>query len=450
MKKRVLSLFLALTLCLTLLPTAAFAEGTNGSAISSEAAAAEGGQPTATGAPTEGGGQLTNTGEGEQPNSETDALTEIWCVSKPDSIARSYDGTTDGSMVSFGTPQFTDGINTFELTEGTDFTAKKTFDSADAGSRTVTVEIELIGDAAAKYKLKAGEETFTISGTINKAYPNLTVSLTKTTCTVGEKLLPLLSISGRQENAAVTYYYAPVNSGYLEFEGTEAVPAIDENTAISEPGTYYVYAKSSETKNYEEERSETVELTVNEAAVEAASITRADGPDGGTYGSLPAALNAAQDGDTVTMLTTLNDDDTISFCRDAEGEPVEKTVTLMMNGQSLSFEGASPLHIQSGKLIIGDDAAISQPAQAAVPAVFVDNNEQSKDRGTLEFKGKATLTGGLLIQNWGKLVGGLKEGTIITSNGTYSVSVERSETYSNVLGLLLRRKINQLNSSTAM
>lgn len=436
MKKRVLSLFLALTLCLTLLPTAAFAEGTNGSAISSEAAAAEGGQPTATGAPTEGGGQLTNTGEGEQPNSETDALTEIWCVSKPDSIVRSYDGTTDGSMVSFGTPQFTDGINTFELTEGTDFTAKKTFDSADAGSRTVTVEIELIGDAAAKYKLKAGEETFTISGTINKAYPNLTVSLTKTTCTVGEKLLPLLSISGRQENAAVTYYYAPVNSGYLEFEGTEAVPAIDENTAISEPGTYYVYAKSSETKNYEEERSETVELTVNEAAVEAASITRADGTDGGTYGSLPAALNAAQDGDTVTMLTTLNDDDTISFCRDAEGEPVEKTVTLMMNGQSLSFEGASPLHIQSGKLIIGDDAAISQPAQAAVPAVFVDNNEQSKDRGTLEFKGKATLTGGLLIQNWGKLVGGLKEGTIITSNGTYSVSVERSETYSNVLGLL--------------
>ena len=437
MKKRVLSLFLALTLCLTLLPTAAFAEGTNGSAISSEAAAAEGGQPTAGGALTEGSGQATNMSEGEQPNSETDALTEIWFVRKPDSIARSYDGTTDGSMVSFGTPQFTDGTNTFELTEGTDFTAKKTFGSADAGNHTVTVEITLIGNAATKYKLKSGEEKFEIRGTINKAYPNLTVSLSETTCTVGEKLLPLLSISGRQENAAVTYYYAPVNSGYLEFEGTEAVPAIDENTAISEPGTYYVYAKSSETKNYEEERSETVELTVNKAVVKAASVTKADGTDGGTYESLPAALNAAQDGDTVTMLTTSKDDDTISFCRDAEGKPVEKTVTLMMNGQSLSFEGASPLHIQSGKLIIGDDAAISQPAQAPVPAVFVDNNEQSKDRGTLEFKGKANLTGGLLIQNWGKLVGGLKEGTIITSNGTYSVSVERSiDTYSNVLGLL--------------
>ena len=442
MKKRVLSLFLALTLCLTLLPTAAFAEGTNGSAISSEAAAAEGGQPTATGASTKGSGQSTNTGEGEQPNSETDALTEIWCVSKPDSIARSYDGTTNGSTILIDLT-FTDGTNSIILKEGTDFTAKKTFDSADAGDHTVTVELELIGDAATKYKLRAGEETFTISGTINKAYPDLTVSLTKTTCTVGEKLLPLLFISGVQEDAAVTYYYTQYQTivGNSEYEGY-IIPAIDENTAVSsldEEGnnTYYVYAKTGETRNYNENISNVVELTVNEAAVEAASITRADGTDGGTYESLPAALNAAQNGDTVTMLTTLNDDDTISFCRDAEGKPVEKTVTLMMNGQSLSFEGASPLHIQSGKLIIGDDAAISQPAQVAVPAVFVDNNEQSKDRGTLEFKGKATLTGGLLIQNWGKLVGGLKEGTIITSNGTYSVSVERSiDTYSNVLGLL--------------
>ena len=443
MKKRVLSLFLALTLCLTLLPTAAFAEGMNGSAVSGEAAAAEGGQPTATGAPAEGGGQLTNTGEGEQPNSETDTRTEIWCVSRPDSIGRSYDGTTDGSTIPFGTLGFTDGENSYTLTEGTDFTAKRTFDSADAGDRTVTVELELIGDAATKYKLKSGEEKFEIRGTINKAYPNLTVSLSETTCTVGEKLLPLLFISGVQEDAAVTYYYTQYQTivGNSEYEGY-IIPAIDENTAVSsldEEGnnTYYVYAKTAATQNYNENISNVVELTVNKAVVKAASVTKADGTDGGTYESLPAALNAAQDGDTVTMLTTSKDDDTISFCRDAEGKPVEKTVTLMMNGQSLSFEGASPLHIQSGKLIIGDDAAISQPAQAAVPAVFVDNNEQSKDRGTLEFKGKANLTGGLLIQNWGKLVGGLKEGTIITSNGTYSVSVERSiDTYSNVLGLL--------------
>ena len=151
------------------------------------------------------------------------------------------------------------------------------------------------------------------------------------------------------------------------------------------------------------------------------------------YLNLQDAFAGVADGGTVTMLT---DDDRISFCNDTDGNPVEKTVTLMMNGKSLSFEGAQTLYVGSGKLIIGDEATISQTGQIAQPAVFVDNHEQGKDRGTLEFQGKATITGGLLIQNWGKLVGGLKEGTIITSNDTYSVSVERSETYSNVLGLL--------------
>ena len=155
------------------------------------------------------------------------------------------------------------------------------------------------------------------------------------------------------------------------------------------------------------------------------------------YLDLQDAFAGVADGGTVTMLTTLKDDDTISFCNDTDGKPVDKTVTLMMNGNSLSYDGNTSLNIQSGKLIIGDDAAISQPARAAVPAVFVDNNDQDKDRGTLEFQGKANLTGGLLIQNYGKLVGGLKEGTIITSNGTYSVSVERStDTYTYAADLL--------------
>ena len=63
------------------------------------------------------------------------------------------------------------------------------------------------------------------------------------------------------------------------------MPKIDENTAISDPGTYYVYAKTAETTNYEEDRSATVALTVTEPA--AASVTKADGTDGGTYKTLP-------------------------------------------------------------------------------------------------------------------------------------------------------------------
>ena len=399
MKKRVLSLFLAITLCLTLTPTGALAAegqppkqmvtatqeaetgaGENASPAKPEEnptedapAAAEkntadeetgkeagqneptaegkneplalglddagqngegGGIYVAPGSPTEGGGGTYISGE--------DTRTEIWCVSKPDSIGRGYDGTTDGGTIPIDLT-FTDGTNEIKLTEKTDFTAKKTFDSADAGWHTVTVEIALIGEAAVKYKLKAGEETFTIGGNINKAYPKLTVSLSQTACTAGEKLLPLLSVEGAPEGAAVTYYYTPLDSGYSEFEGSDAVPAIDENTEISVPGTYYVYAKTGETTNYEVERSTPVELTVNEAVVEAASVTKADGTDGGTYESLPAALNAAQDGDTVTLLSDVDLGETYVT--------IDKSITFDLGGKTLS---SSKAWLSYGVLVVKD------------------------------------------------------------------------------------------------
>lgn len=343
MKKRVLSMFMALALCLTLLPTAAFAEGEDvsisGGVIGGGETGGEGGGIyVAPGSPTEGGGGTYIPGE--------DTQTEIWCVSKPDSIGRGYDGTTDGGTIPIDLT-FTDGTNEIKLIEGTGFTAKKTFDSADAGWHTVTVEIALIGEAAAKYKLKAGEETFTIGGNINKAYPDLTVSLSKTACTAGEKLLPLLSVEGAPEDAAVTYYYTQHKTiaGDSEFEGSDAVPAIDENTAISDPGTYYVYAKSGETKNYEEERSTTAELTVNEAVVEAASVTKADGTDGGTYASLPAALDAAQDGDTVTLLSDVDLGETYVT--------IDKSITFDLGSKTLS---SSKTWSSDGVLLVKDAA----------------------------------------------------------------------------------------------
>ena len=378
MKKRVLSLFLAITLCLTLTPTGALAaegqppeqtvtatqEAQTGAgenalpanpeenptenapaAAEKNTADEESGKQAVQNEPTmEGKNELLtlndagqNGADGENGEaggtsiSEEDTRTEITCVSKPDSIGRSYDGTTDGGTIPIDLT-FTDGTNEIKLKEGTGFTAKKTFDSADAGWHTVTVEIALIGDAAAKYKLKAGEETFTIGGNINKAYPKLTVSLSQTTCTTGEKLLPLLSVEGAPEDAEVTYYYLASAlkswAGSSDVEGSEAMPKIDENTAISEPGTYYVYSKSSATKNYEEERSATAELTVNEPVVEAASVTKADGADGGTYESLPAALNAAQDGDTVTLLSDVDLGETYVT--------ISKSITFDLNGKTLS------------------------------------------------------------------------------------------------------------------
>lgn len=314
MKKRLLSLALCLALCLGLLPVGVLAtEGESGGIY----------VPSG---PTEGGGGTYIPGE--------DTRMEIWRdTTSWTKISRPYDGTTDGSTVSINLT-FTDGTNEMNLREGTDFNAVKTFDSAEVGDHTVTVEITLIGEAAAKYKLREGEERFTIDGTIDPAAQNLTLSLSKTTCAVGEKLLPLLSLSGVKEDAAVTYYYTPYKMliGDSEHEG-RGIPAIDENTVIDkldEEGnnTYYLYAKTAATENYKADMSNFVELTVSN---DVASVTTSSGVTN-NYTSLDDALNAAQDGDTVTLLSDVDLGETYVT--------ISKSITFDLNGKTLSSSEA--------------------------------------------------------------------------------------------------------------
>ena len=353
MKKRILSLAMALALCLTLLPTAAFAEGEDvsisggvigggetggeggGVLVSPGGSTGEGGGIyVAPGTPTEGGGGTYIPGEATR--------TEIWCVSKPDSIGRGYDGTTSGNTILLGTLGFTDGTTAYTLTEGTDFTATKTFDSADVGDHTVTVVITLIGDAASKYTLK--ENTFTINGTIRAVAPDLTVTLSLTTCTVGDKLLPLVTASGAPEDAAVTYYYTPSTSTIYD-ETSSFNVAIGEDTAITDAGTYYVFARSAATTNYKAGTSEPVTLTVSEDTTPAASVTMADGTERGTYASLPAALDAAQDGDTVTLLSDVDLGETYVT--------IDKSITFDLGSKTLS---SSKTWSSDGVLLVKDAA----------------------------------------------------------------------------------------------
>lgn len=362
MKKRLLSLALCLALCLGLFPFGVLA--TDG-----------GGVYVLPGGQTEGGGGTYISGE--------DTRTEIWRdTSRYQSISRNYDGTTDGSTIKVTFP-FTDGSKEIQLEEGKDCEAVKTFDSADAGSRTVTVELKLIGDAATKYKLKEGSEKFTIGGNINKAYPKLTVSLSKTTCAVGEKLLPLLSVDGVQEGAAVTYYYTPIKSGYLEFEGSNAVPKIDENTAISEPGTYYVYAKTGETTNYKEERSTTVELTVSN---DVALVTTSDGVIT-NYTSLDDALDAVKDGDTITLLS----DAAVTRCHS-----LSKAFTLELNGKTATTE---ELYLHA-RVIVQDSSTGKTGGMAGTYLLNVQSNGDLIIRsGT--FNGRIAINDGKLTINGG-------------------------------------------------
>ena len=324
MKKRLLSLALCLALCLGLFPFGVLA-------------ADGGGVYVLPGGQTEGGGGTYISGE--------DTRTEIWRdTTSWTKISRPYDGTTDGSTVSINLT-FTDGTNEMNLREGTDFNAVKAFDSAKVGNHTVTVKITLIGEAAAKYKLREGEESFTIDGTIDPAAQNLTLSLSKPTCAVGEKLLPLLSLSGVKEDAAVTYYYTPYRMliGDSEHEG-RGIPAIDENTVIDkldEEGnnTYYLYAKTAATENYKADMSNFVELTVSN---DVASVTTSSGVTN-NYTSLDDALNAAQNGDTVTLLSDVDLGET--------SVTISKSITFDLNGKTLSSSGA---WLRYGVLLVKD------------------------------------------------------------------------------------------------
>ena len=406
MKKRVLSMFMALALCLTLLPTAAFAEGEDvsisGGVIGGGETGGEGGGVlvppggstgegggiyVAPGSPTEGGGTYI---PGEDTRTEIWRDTTLWT-----GISRPYDGTTDGSTIPI-TLTFTDGTNEIELKEGTDFTAVKTFDSAEVGNHTVTVKITLIGEAAAKYKLREAEESFTIDGTIDPAAQNLTLSLSKTTCAVGEKLLPLLSLSGVKEDAAVTYYYTPYKMliGDSEHEG-RGVPAIDENTVIDkldEEGnnTYYLYAKTAATENYKADMSNFVELTVSN---DVASVTTSSG-ESTNYTSLDDALDAVKDGDTVTLL---------SDAKITRWPSLSKAFTLELNGKTATTQSKAELYLHA-RVTVQDSSTGKTGGMAGTALLNVQSNgdliiKSGTFNGRIAMNdGKLTIKGGTFNQ----------------------------------------------------
>ena len=86
-----------------------------------------------------------------------------------------------------------------------------------------------------------------------------------------------------------------------------------------------------------------VTTTAPNGVAESKQEMKAQDNNGKHYLNLADAFAGVADGGTVTMLKSLTSDNMISFCKDTNKEPVDKTVTLMMNGNSLSVEGASTL-----------------------------------------------------------------------------------------------------------
>ena len=180
-------------------------------------------------------------------------------------VSRLYNGTTESNELREVT--YLDGENKVVLTNWdwkTNCTITAFYDSPDAGeNKTVSVTVTLSDEMAKQYKFANGTttDTFTIAGTINKAFPDVKLNLLKTEFMTGEKLCDTLTISGVMEEAAVTYRYA-VFPGAVSEDYDEFNTPITEDTVINEAGSYWVYATTAETANYKPEFTPSVKITV--------------------------------------------------------------------------------------------------------------------------------------------------------------------------------------------
>ena len=391
MKKRVLSLFLALTLCLTLLPTAAFADVTeNGEGSGGTHYVAE-----------SGGTQyetvqeiLDNMEEGEITllDSVTEDLTVYAAttihmnghsitgnIDATDSLTLNggtVDGTVkvDGGTLNMTAPAeaeaaITGGLNVVSGSasvsgakvgvkgtlyfDGTDMLisgavkAVELDSAAELAAKTLYGSATVNGDTAAEAGFDT--DTYKVGGEIAKkltnkqvgsttpAAPSLTLTETSKSLTAGKTAVFTANYTGTdtlnayvQGNAVNGYFtISQKNNG----DGTYTVSVkIDEETP---GGTYTLFVH--EVGNTSVQASATITVTGLQDAAEV---------NGKQYKSLPRALNAAQDGDTVKLLANhVTDADALNalgedftFEQYASIVPVvTKTLTLDLNHKTVDY-----------------------------------------------------------------------------------------------------------------
>ncbi len=127
--------------------------------------------------------------------------------------------------------------------------AELTIENIKAGKRTVVCMA-----TADDYSISA-KIVLTVAG--EKEPQNFTLNVSKTTVGIREKILPLLSVEGIKEDAAITYYLMNGDS-----PAPESDTVIDENFAFAQTGTGSIYAYTAETDNYAATASAPVSITV--------------------------------------------------------------------------------------------------------------------------------------------------------------------------------------------
>lgn len=168
--------------------------------------------------------------------------------------------TSSGNTVAFtATAKTADGEDSANVAykwyyDGQDGTilsekAELTIENIKAGKRTV-VCMATADDYSISAKL-----VITVTG--EKEPQNFTLNVSKTTVGIREKILPLLSVEGIKEDAAITYYLMNGSS-----PAPESDTVIDENFAFAQTGTGSIYAYTAETDNYAATASAPVAITV--------------------------------------------------------------------------------------------------------------------------------------------------------------------------------------------
>ena len=393
MKKRVLSLLMALTLCLTTLPTAAFAdvtengEGSGGTHYVAESGGTqyetvqkildeiEEGEITLLGNVTEdltvyaattihmnghsitgnidATGSLTLNGGTVDGTVTVDATGGTFTMTAPAEAEAAITGglnVVSGSAFVSGAQVGVKGTLYFDGTDMLISGAVKAVEldsAAEPAAKTLYGSATVNGDTAAEAGFDT--DTYKVGGEIAKkltnkqvgsttpAAPSLTLTETSKSLTAGKTAVFTANYTGTDtlnayvQGSAVNGYFtiSQKNNG----DGTYTVSVkIDEETP---GGTYTLFVH--ELGNTSVQASATITVT---GLPDAAEV------NGKQYKSLPAALNAAQNGDTVKLLTNhVTDADALNalgenftFEQYASIVPVvTKTLTLDLNHKTVDY-----------------------------------------------------------------------------------------------------------------
>ena len=131
--------------------------------------------------------------------------------------------------------------------------AELTLENIQAGKRTIVCKATADG-----YSITA-KLVLTAEG--QKDDQRFTVKLSPDTCGVREKVLPLLSVEGVQEEAAVTYYLM-TGTAKDTAKDTKIDADFSFETINKSTGEYHIYAHTAETDNFAATTSNPVTITV--------------------------------------------------------------------------------------------------------------------------------------------------------------------------------------------